>query len=93
MSFLPRRVIANQPAGWWVEFPPAASSPPASSEEPGSALLAAAVPFLPLARAQASGVTHIALFAAASETFSRRNINQSIAESLETYSAVATART
>jgi len=42
-----------------------------------------------LDRAQASGVTEIALFAAASETFSRRNINQSIAESLETYRGVA----
>jgi hydroxymethylglutaryl-CoA lyase len=36
-----------------------------------------------------SGVTEIALFAAASETFSQRNINQSIAASLDTYAAVA----
>jgi isopropylmalate/homocitrate/citramalate synthase len=42
-----------------------------------------------LDRAMAAGVTHIAVFAAASESFSRRNINQSIAESLETYRAVA----
>ena len=41
-----------------------------------------------LERAQAAGVTEVAIFAAASETFSRRNINQSIAESLSTYSAV-----
>jgi hydroxymethylglutaryl-CoA lyase len=36
-----------------------------------------------------SGITEIAIFAAASETFSQRNINQSIAGSLETYAAVA----
>jgi hydroxymethylglutaryl-CoA lyase len=41
-----------------------------------------------LARAQAAGVNTIAIFAAASETFSRRNINQSIDESLATYRAV-----
>ena len=42
-----------------------------------------------LERAQAAGVTEIALFAAASETFSRRNINQSIPESFATYATVA----
>jgi isopropylmalate/homocitrate/citramalate synthase len=41
-----------------------------------------------LARAEAAGVRHIAIFAAASETFSTRNINQTIDESLETYRAV-----
>jgi len=41
-----------------------------------------------LDRALAAGVTEIAIFAAASETFSRRNINQSIADSLATYEAV-----
>jgi len=41
--------------------------------------------------AAASGMTEIAIFAAASETFSQRNINQSIAESLETYAAVTRA--
>jgi hydroxymethylglutaryl-CoA lyase len=42
-----------------------------------------------LERARAAGVTEVAIFAAASETFSRRNINQSIEESLNTYRAVA----
>jgi hydroxymethylglutaryl-CoA lyase len=42
-----------------------------------------------LARAHAAGVTEVALFAAASETFSRRNINQSIEESFATYGEVA----
>lgn len=42
-----------------------------------------------LDRALAAGVTDIAIFAAASETFSQRNINQSIDESLLTYGQVA----
>jgi isopropylmalate/homocitrate/citramalate synthase len=41
-----------------------------------------------LDRALACGVTEVAIFAAASETFSRKNINQSIDESLATYQAV-----
>ena len=41
-----------------------------------------------LDRAHAAGVKEIAIFAAASETFSRRNINQGIDESLTTYHAV-----
>jgi hydroxymethylglutaryl-CoA lyase len=41
-----------------------------------------------LDRAQASGVTDVAVFAAASETFSHNNINQTIAGSLEAYRAV-----
>lgn len=41
-----------------------------------------------LARAHAAGVTEVAVFAAASESFSRRNINQTIDASLDTYRAV-----
>ncbi len=41
-----------------------------------------------LERAHGAGLTDVAVFAAASETFSRRNINQGIAESLETYREV-----
>jgi isopropylmalate/homocitrate/citramalate synthase len=41
-----------------------------------------------LDRALAAGVRDIAIFAAASETFSRKNINQSIDESLTTYRQV-----
>ena len=41
-----------------------------------------------LSRAESAGVTEVAIFASASETFSRRNINQSIDESLETYRGV-----
>ena len=36
-----------------------------------------------LDRARAAGVTEVAVFAAASESFSRRNINQSIDDSLQ----------
>ncbi|MEO6213892.1 MAG: hydroxymethylglutaryl-CoA lyase [Vicinamibacterales bacterium] len=39
-------------------------------------------------RAHAAGVTEIAIFAAASESFSRKNINQSIGESLTSYARV-----
>ncbi len=41
-----------------------------------------------LARAMAAGVSEIAIFAAASETFSRRNLNQSIDDSLLAYATV-----
>ncbi|MBP8273395.1 MAG: hydroxymethylglutaryl-CoA lyase [Acidobacteria bacterium] len=41
-----------------------------------------------LERAIACGVTDVAIFAAASETFSRKNINQSIDESFVTYAEV-----
>jgi isopropylmalate/homocitrate/citramalate synthase len=41
-----------------------------------------------LERARAAGVEEVAIFAAASESFSRRNINQSIEQSLATYREV-----
>ena len=41
-----------------------------------------------LERALDAGVREVAIFAAASETFSRRNINQSIADSLDEYARV-----
>jgi isopropylmalate/homocitrate/citramalate synthase len=41
-----------------------------------------------LERAHAAGLREVAIFAAASESFSRRNINQSIEQSLEVYRAV-----
>jgi hydroxymethylglutaryl-CoA lyase len=50
---------------------------------------AALVPNLAgLARAEAAAVTDIAVFAASTETFSRRNINQGIDDSLRTYKDV-----
>jgi hydroxymethylglutaryl-CoA lyase len=42
-----------------------------------------------LARAQSAGVTEIALFAATSDTFSQKNINQTVDDSLRTYAEVA----
>jgi len=42
-----------------------------------------------LDRALSAGITDVAVFAAASETFSRRNINQSVADSLANYERVA----
>jgi hydroxymethylglutaryl-CoA lyase len=44
-----------------------------------------------LERAQRAGVTEIAIFAASTETFSRKNINQSIDDSFETYRQVCDA--
>jgi hydroxymethylglutaryl-CoA lyase len=41
-----------------------------------------------LARARDAQVDEVAIFAAASDTFSKRNINQSVVESLDTYAAV-----
>jgi isopropylmalate/homocitrate/citramalate synthase len=41
-----------------------------------------------LERAHASGMREVAIFASSSESFSQRNINQSIEASLETYRAV-----
>ncbi len=41
-----------------------------------------------LERALAAGVSEVAIFAAASDTFSRRNINRSVDESLTTYAEV-----
>ena len=38
-----------------------------------------------LARAQQAGIKHIAVFTAASDTFTQRNINMSVAESLATF--------
>jgi hydroxymethylglutaryl-CoA lyase len=43
-----------------------------------------------LAAAKAAGAREIAIFAAASETFSQRNLNRSITESLAEYQSVAT---
>src|SRR5437870_6387483 len=42
-----------------------------------------------LDRAMAAGISEIAVFAAASETFSRKNINQGVDESLATYAQVS----
>ncbi len=60
------------------------------TRRPGTRYVALVPNLKGLDRALDAGISDIAVFAAASESFSRRNINQSIAESLVTYTAVAT---
>jgi len=58
------------------------------TRRPGTRYTALVPNLAGLTRAIEAKVDEIAIFAAASETFSKRNINQSIAESLETYRGV-----
>jgi hydroxymethylglutaryl-CoA lyase len=58
------------------------------TRRPGTRYTALVPNLAGLARAVAARVDEIAIFAAASESFSSRNINQTIAESLETYARV-----
>jgi isopropylmalate/homocitrate/citramalate synthase len=58
------------------------------TRRPGTRYTALVPNLAGLDRAIASGVTEIAIFAASTETFSRRNINQGIDESLATYRQV-----
>ena len=55
---------------------------------PGVAYTALVPNAVGLRRAIAAGVTEVAVFAAASETFSSRNINQTVEQSLEAYADV-----
>jgi hydroxymethylglutaryl-CoA lyase len=55
------------------------------TRRPGTQYAALVPNVVGLERAHAAGVELVAVFAAASETFSRRNINKSIAESLGAY--------
>jgi len=59
------------------------------TKRPGTRYTALVPNLAGLDRAVAAGVTEIAVFAAASETFSRKNINQSIDDSLATYQQVS----
>jgi len=61
----------------------------AIERRPGTRYVALVPNLRGLERALDAGITEVAVFAAASESFSRRNINQSIAESLTNYRAVA----
>lgn len=60
----------------------------AIERRPGVRYTALVPNLMGLERALAAGVREVAIFAAASETFSRRNINQGIEESLTAYAAV-----
>ena len=58
------------------------------TRRPGTRYTALVPNLAGLERAQRSGVTEVAIFAASSETFSRKNINQTIDESFATYKQV-----
>jgi hydroxymethylglutaryl-CoA lyase len=61
------------------------------TRRPGTRYTALVPNLAGLERAQQAGVTEIAVFAASTETFSRKNINQSIDESFATYRQVTDA--
>jgi len=61
------------------------------TRRPGTRYTALVPNLAGLERAQQAGVTEIAVFAASSETFSRKNINQSIDDSFATYRQVCDA--
>jgi hydroxymethylglutaryl-CoA lyase len=74
----------------WVPQLADAADVCAAIERRASVRYSALVPNLRgLERALQAGMKHVAVFAAASETFSRRNINQSIDESMATYRQVS----
>ncbi len=58
------------------------------TRRPGTRYTALVPNLAGLDRAMAAGVTEVAIFAAATETFSRKNINQGIDDSLATYREV-----
>jgi hydroxymethylglutaryl-CoA lyase len=61
------------------------------SRRPGTRYTALVPNLAGLERAQKAGVTEIAIFAASTETFSRKNINQSVDDSFATYRQVCDA--
>jgi isopropylmalate/homocitrate/citramalate synthase len=73
---------------WVPQMRDAAEVFAAISRRPGVRYPALVPNLAGLERAAAAGVREVAIFAAASETFSRKNINQGIDESLETYRGV-----
>jgi len=60
----------------------------AVARRPGTRYTALVPNVAGLERALAAGVREVAIFAASTETFSRRNLNQSIGDSLKTYRTV-----
>lgn len=84
-------VSAFVSAKWVPQMADAAEVFAAIQRKPGVRYTALVPNLAGLERALAAGVSEIAIFAAASETFSRTNINQSIEQSIDTYRAVAEA--
>jgi len=76
---------------WVPQMADAADVLAGITREPGTRYAALVPNRRGLDRAFAAGVTDIGLFAAASDTFSRRNINQSIDDSFTGYAEVAQA--
>jgi isopropylmalate/homocitrate/citramalate synthase len=73
---------------WVPQMADAAAVFAGITREPATRYTALVPNLAGLDRAIAAGVTEIAVFAASTETFSRRNINQSIDDSLATYKQV-----
>ena len=73
---------------WVPQMADAADVFAAITRAPGTRYTALVPNLSGLDRAIAAGVTEIAIFASSTETFSRKNINQSIDDSLTTYKAV-----
>lgn len=81
-------VSAFVSARWVPQMADAAEVFAGITKRPGIRYTALVPNLAGLDRAIGAGVTEIAVFAAASESFSRKNINQSIDESLATYEGV-----
>ncbi len=73
---------------WVPQMADAADVCAGITRKPGTRYAALVPNLAGLDRARDAGIEEIGIFAAASETFSRKNINQSIAASLETYRSV-----
>lgn len=73
---------------WVPQMADAAGVFAAIARRPGTRYTALVPNLEGLSRAMDAGVDEVAIFAAASESFSQRNINQTIGRSLETYRAV-----
>ena len=73
---------------WVPQMADAADVFAAITRRPGARYTALVPNLAGLERAHAAGVAEVAIFAATSESFSKKNINQTVAESLETYRAV-----
>jgi hydroxymethylglutaryl-CoA lyase len=73
---------------WVPQMADAADVFAAITRRPGARYTALVPNLAGLERAHAAGVAEVAIFAASSESFSKKNINQTVAESLETYRAV-----
>ena len=98
IEFIERLAAAGLPAiettsfvspRWVPQLADAAEVFAGVRRKPGTAYPALVPNLQGLERARAAGVEEIAVFTAASETFNRKNINASIAESLERIRALA----